>query len=94
MACSRNLFNLVVIACGKYSHHFKSPDHAFAESLISSSRDECLNMNWFLSLEYARDKHEAWRMDYNEYRPHSSLDYKTSSDFARSGLFEAGKLNL
>ena len=50
-------------------------------------RDECLNVNWFLSLEDARDKIETWRTDYNEYRPHSSLDYKTPSDFARSGAF-------
>jgi putative transposase len=61
---------------------------------LSSFRDECLNTNWFLSLEDARDKIEAWRMDYNEYRPHSSLDYKTPRDFARSGLFEAGKLTV
>ena len=45
-----------------------------------------------LSLEDARDKIEAWRVDYNEYRPHSSLGYWTPSDYNRSGLFEAGKL--
>ncbi|MGC9976919.1 MAG: integrase core domain-containing protein [Syntrophales bacterium] len=43
-------------------------------------------------LESLPNKIEAWRVDYNEYRPHGSLDYKTPSDFARSGLFEAGKL--
>jgi putative transposase len=48
----------------------------------------------FLSLEDARDKIEAWRMDYNEYRPHSSLDHKTPCDFARLGLFKAGKLTV
>lgn len=52
--------------------NFSSPgkltDNAFAESFIGSLRDECLNVNWFLSLEDARDKIEAWRMDYNEYR--------------------------
>jgi putative transposase len=75
-----------------FSRPGKPTDNAFVESFIGSLRDECLNVNWFLSLEDARDKIEAWRVDYNEYRPHSSLDYKTPSDFARSGLFEAGKL--
>jgi hypothetical protein len=39
-------------------------------------RDECLNANQFLSIEDARSKIEAWRMDYNHLRPHSSLGQK------------------
>jgi len=69
-----------------FSRPGKPTDNAFAESFIGSFRDECLNANWFLSLDDARDKIETWRTDYNEYRPHSSLDYKTPSDFARLGL--------
>jgi transposase InsO family protein len=45
----------------------------FIESFNGSFRDECLNVNWFMSLEDARQKIENWRRDYNEYRPHSSL---------------------
>lgn len=37
---------------------------------------ECLNASWFLNLEDARSKCEAWRTDYNEVRPHSSLGQK------------------
>ena len=77
-----------------FSRPGKPTDNAFAESFIGSFRDECLNVNWFLSLEDARDKIETWRMDYNEYRPHSSLDYKTPDFFARSRLIEAGKLTV
>ena len=51
--------------------------NAYAESFIGRFRDECLNTNWFLSLEDAREKIEAWRRDYNEWRPHSSLDNLT-----------------
>jgi len=65
-----------------------------AESFIGSLRDECLNVNWFLSLEDAQDKIESWRIDCNEYRPHSSLDYKTPCDFAKSRLIEARKLTV
>ena len=77
-----------------FSRPGKPMDNAFAESFIGSLRVECLNVNWFLFLEDALNKIEAWRMDYNEYRPHSSLDYKTPSDFARLGLFKAGKLTV
>ena len=47
-------------------------------------RDERFNTNWFLSIEDAQSKLEAWRRDYNEFRPHSSLGNMTPSDFARS----------
>jgi len=33
----------------------------------------------------------SWRVDYNEYRPHSSLDNMTSEAFARSMAVEAKK---
>lgn len=56
-----------------FSRPGKPMDNALAESFNGSFRDECLNLNWFLSLEDARDKIESWRVDYNEYRPHGSL---------------------
>jgi putative transposase len=48
-------------------------DNAFIESFNGSFRDECLNTNWFLSLSDAAEKIEAWRLEYNQFRPHSSL---------------------
>ena len=45
-------------------------------------RDECLNMHWFLSLEDARAKIDAWRRDYNESRPHTSLGWLTPIEYA------------
>ena len=46
-------------------------------------RQECLNANWFLSLDDARAKISAWRTYYNESRPHSALDWSTPTEFAR-----------
>jgi putative transposase len=43
------------------------------ESFNGKLRDECLNMHWFESLTEARMEIEAWRQEYNETRPHSSL---------------------
>ncbi len=66
----------------EFSRPGKPVDNAFIESFNGSLRDECLNTNWFLSIEDAQDKLEAWRVDYNEYRPHSSLDNMTPAEFA------------
>lgn len=56
-----------------YSRLGRPTDNPFIESFNGSFRDECLNTNWFLSLEDARDKIESFRRDYNDFRPHSSL---------------------
>jgi transposase InsO family protein len=50
----------------------------------SRLRDECLNANWFTSLNDARRKIEEWRQDYNQQRPHSSLGYLSPAAFART----------
>ncbi len=63
-----------------FSRPGKPTDNAYIESFNGSFRDECSNVNWFLSLEDAIDKIEAWRREYNEYRPHSSLEYKTPEE--------------
>lgn len=52
------------------------------ESFDGSFRGECLNMNWFTSLEDARDKIECWRRDCNEFRPHSTTWLLRSGKFA------------
>lgn len=60
----------------------KPNENAFIESFNGKLRDECLNENWFLSLEDARRTIEEWRIDYNENRPHSSLGGLTPKEFA------------
>ncbi len=65
--------------------HFIRPgkpvDNAFIESFNGRLRDECLNLNWFASLEQARRVIQEWRTDYNNDRPHSSLGYLTPAEF-------------
>ena len=48
-----------------FSRPGKPTDNAFAESFNGKFRAECLNAYWFLSLDDARSKCEAWRTDYN-----------------------------
>jgi len=66
-----------------FSRPGKPTDNAFIESFNGSFRDECLNVNWFLSMDDAKEKIEAWRKEYNEFRPHSSLGDLTPEEFAR-----------
>jgi putative transposase len=62
----------------------KPVQNAYVESFNGRLRDECLNANWFTSLSDARRKIETWRQDYNQHRPHSSLDYLPPAEFARA----------
>jgi len=68
-----------------FSRPGKPTDNAFIESFNGSVRAECLNENWFLSLEDAQEKIEAWRNDYNNHRPHSALCNLAPREFADSG---------
>jgi putative transposase len=61
----------------------KPVENAYIESFNGRFRDECLNENWFLTLEHARRIIEKWRIDYNNERPHSSLGYLTPEEFIR-----------
>lgn len=67
-------------------HQFIEPgkpvQNAFVESFNGTMRNECLNEHWFTSLPEARRIIEAWRVDYNECRPHSSLGGMTPAEFA------------
>lgn len=60
----------------------KPMQNGFMESFNGKLRDECLNEHAFGSLAEARCIIEAWRIDYNEVRPHSSLAYQTPEEFA------------
>jgi len=74
-ACSRGV-GLHFIEPGKPSQN------GHMESFNGKLRDECLNENWFLSLDDARRIIEDWRLDYNQNRPHSALGYLTPNEFA------------
>jgi putative transposase len=60
----------------------KPVENAFIESFNGRLRDECLNVHQFASLAEAQAIIEAWRMDDNHHRPHSSLGHLTPSEYA------------
>lgn len=61
----------------------KPTDNAFVESFNGKVRAECIDQNWFLSLEDAHSKCESLRHEYNERRPHSSLGNKTPMEYMK-----------
>jgi putative transposase len=65
----------------EFSRPGKPTDNAFIESFNGRLRQECLQQNWFISLDDAKGIVEDWREDYNEERPHSSLRQQTPSEF-------------
>jgi putative transposase len=73
-------------AADRVGWHYIQPgkpvQNAFIESFNSKLRDECLNEHVFSSLAEARQIIEAWRHDYNYFRPHSSLGALTPREFA------------
>lgn len=71
----------------------KPVEDAVIESFNGRFRDECLNATVFVSLHDARQKIDAWRIDYTEHRPHGALGNCTPREFvaqaAQTGLQEA-----
>jgi putative transposase len=67
--------------------HFIAPgkptQNGKIESFNGRLRDELLNEHWFLTLDQMRQATEAWRIRYNNHRPHGSLNYLTPEEFAR-----------
>jgi putative transposase len=74
-----------------FSRPGKPTDNAKVESFNGRLREECLNANWFLSLEDAQRKIEAWREYYNETRPHSALNWLTPTEFARQQVHSGAR---
>jgi putative transposase len=64
----------------------KPVQNAHVESFHGRFRDECLNTQSFQNLWHARHRITAWRNEFNQERPHSSLDYRTPNEFAQACL--------
>ena len=58
-------------------------ENGYIESFNDKLRDECLNREIFQNGAEAQTIVEAFRQEYNNYRPHSSLGYLTSAEFTR-----------
>ena len=65
----------------------KPTENGHIKSFNGRLRDECPNVNQFVTIDDARATIEAWREDSYRHRPHSSLRNLTPHEFARQGQF-------
>lgn len=61
-------------------------DNPFIEAFNGRFRQECLDQNWFESLDDAQTLIEECRVDYNTSRPHTALDNLTPAAFKSNWL--------
>ena len=59
-------------------------ENPFIESFNGRVRDELLNVEEFGSIFEAEVLVESWRIEYNTYRPHSSLGGLTPAEYAKA----------
>ncbi len=59
----------------------KPVENAYIESFNGRLRDECLNTEWFSSLEDARRSIKLWQQEYNTERPHSAPGDLSPAEF-------------
>ncbi|MFM8373479.1 MAG: transposase, partial [Bacteroidota bacterium] len=59
----------------------KPTQNGIIERLNGTVRRECLNLNWFNSLDEVNDLLGHWNKSYNFDRPYSSLKYKLPAAF-------------
>ena len=62
----------------------KPVQNAHVESFNGKSRDQCPNERWLNSIIEAQVIMEAWRLDYNTVRPHSSLGHLTPKEATKT----------
>lgn len=74
-----------------FSRRGKPTDNAAIESFNGRFREECLNVHWFASMDDAQQKIDAFRWDYNEHRPHRSLQGLSPREFAQRVLADAAE---
>ena len=67
--------------------------NGYAESFHSKLRDEFLDREEFESEAQARALGLLWKEEYNTERPHSSLRYRTPSEFAACSRYAPMKKN-
>lgn len=65
----------------KFIQPGKPTQNGIIERLNGTVRKECLNLNWFHSLEEINDLLGQWYKAYNFDRPHSCLKYQTPHAF-------------
>ena len=65
-----------------FSRPGKPTDNSFVETVNGLLRPECLNINWFETIDEAKQIVEAWRRGYEESWPHMAHNGMPPGEFA------------
>jgi transposase InsO family protein len=68
-------------------------ENAYIETFNGKLRDELLDREMFLTIGEAKHLATKYRSEFNEARPHSTLDYMTPAEFA-FGCAPSGSVTL
>lgn len=71
-----------------FSRPGKPVDNSICEAFNGSLRRECLTRHWFASVAEARVVLQAWKHDYNNERPHTSLGLQPPVAFRTGGDYQ------
>jgi Integrase core domain len=97
VACARRLrrgFYAWAYRHGVYLDFIRSgrpTENGYIESFNGRLRDQCLNVQVFLTGADARDQLGHWRQDYNRVRPHSALGASAPEQLVRASQSAAAK---
>lgn len=68
----------------KFIQAGKPTQNGLIERLNGTLRTECLNLEWFRSMEELNEQIQEWTVIYNTIRPHSSIGFKTPDELELS----------
>ena len=77
-----------------FSRPGKPGDNAVNEAFNGVVRRECLSQHYFLDVHEAAGVLEAWRKEYNNERPHGSLDQLSPICFREAWQFRENSNDL
>lgn len=67
----------------KFIQPGKPSQNGIIERLNGTLRKECLNLEWFESIDILNEQIQDWWNIYNSIRPHSSIGYKTPDQYEK-----------
>lgn len=73
-----------------FSRPGRPTDNAHVEAFNGTLRRECLSQWWFTSLADAEQRLRAWRDEYNNSRPHGSLEHRPPGRVGVGGHYIPG----
>ena len=73
-----------LLGLGRSTHRYRARKAERDRELRTRLKELAARRMRFNSLSDARRKIETWRQDYNEQRPHSSLNYLPPAEFAKT----------